>query len=114
MKRRQLPSAHTEQDWLAAGEQRRPDFFESGLLFFERGLLFLSLLPKTSAQDEYHDDYRDRGYQTRWPINISRLHGLADLFRLRGNLRRNYFEGRRVRCGLPEDGNIGSRIQVDS
>src|ERR1700733_13947770 len=31
MRGKQLLFAHTEQDRLAAGEQRRPDFFESGL-----------------------------------------------------------------------------------
>ena len=57
--------AHTEQDRLAAGKQRRPDFFESGLLFPE-------LPPIPSAQDQYHDDDHARSYQTRQPIDFSR------------------------------------------
>ena len=44
MRSKQLGLAHTEQDRLAAGEQRRPDFLESRFLFLE-------LPPISSAKD---------------------------------------------------------------
>jgi hypothetical protein len=52
--------AHTEQDRLAAGEQRRPDFFESGLLFAE-------VSPRASARNQYHGDDHPSSYQIRRP-----------------------------------------------
>src|ERR1700677_4083145 len=113
-KQLKLGFAHTEQDRLAAGEQRRPDLFESGLLFFDRGLLFLEPPPINSSQDEYHDYYRDRGYQTRRPIDSSRHRGLDKLPRFRRSVRRNHFEGGSIQWGLREDGNIRSGIQFDS
>src|ERR1700684_463282 len=77
-RQQQFGPSDTEQDRLAAAEQRRPDFFNGGPLFFERGLLFVEFLPIKSAQGEYHDNYRDRGCQSRPPIHCSRPFWLAD------------------------------------